>query len=550
MNSGADDKGDRPGQAGFTFRPLRPEPTQKIAPCQDNCPCGTGIRDWIAPVAQRESLGLSTDDAYAEAWKRIVDNNPFPAVMGRICPHPCELQCNRSDLGSAVAVSSMERFLGDWALDNDMALPRLEPLGERQSFGVIGAGPAGLSFAYQVARRGHVVSVYDWHPEAGGMLRYGVPEYRLPRRVLDAEIERIIDLGVELHTGVRIGTDLSLADLRERHQDLFFGLGAQRARMLNVPGENGPGVWTGTDFLERYNTERPLSAGDHLVVVGGGNTAVDTARVGRRIGARVSVVYRRSLAEIPAIASEIAQARQEGVEFLELTAPIEIAHHPSGELRGLVVQRMRQGSVDESGRHRPEPVPDSEYEITATAVVVAVSQDVDWQGLESVEPAPGACLSDDSHLTMGGDVLHQGIASAAIADGRQAALTACNIAPEPGSTDHEAPSVRAKRYAHIDRVADHEVNPELRLASPRSEVTTTISEAEFLAEVERCLSCGSCLGCYQCWMYCNAGSFTPVEQPTPGNYFTFDSDLCEGCGKCIELCPCGFLSPLSNPPPY
>ena len=538
-------KGDtKPGVGKFEFQPIMPRPGAAVAPCQDNCPCGTSIRDWIAPVAQRSSLGLSLDDAYTQAWQRIVDNNPFPAIMGRICPHPCETECNRDERDSAVAVSSMERFLGDWALDRGLALPMLEPADEQRSFGVIGAGPAGLSYAYQVARRGHAVAVYDWHPEAGGMLRYGVPDYRLPRAVLNAEIQRIVDMGVQLKTGVRIGVDVSLKTLRSQHHALFFGLGAQRARMLNVPGETGPGVWTGTDFLERFNTDNPVSTGDQLLVIGGGNTAIDVARAARRSGAEVTVVYRRELADMPAIPAEIEQARDEGVRFMELTSPKEILHASTGELQGLATQSMRPGAPDKSGRHQPEPVPGSTTTLSATTVVVAVSQEPDWRGIAEASPDVAPPSPDNTRMAFGGDVMHQGMASAAIAEGKAAALRACGIPPAPGLDEHTGPIVKVERYTPLNRVSEHTATPEMRLSHPKMEVAETITEQEFLAEAERCLSCGSCIGCYQCWMYCNAGSFSPVDQPTPGNYFKFDSDLCEGCGKCIELCPCGFLSPL------
>lgn len=547
MNADTPDTNPIPSTEVFSFQPLKPAPGAEAAPCQENCPCGTSIRDWIAPIAQRSHLGLSEHDAYTQAWERIVDNNPFPAVMGRICPHPCETQCNRNERDSAVAVSSLERYLGDWALDQGLKLPRLESSRGPQSFGVIGAGPAGLSYAYQVARRGNAVSVYDWHSEAGGMLRYGVPEYRLPRRVLEAEIARIVDLGVEIHAGVRIGIDLTLAELRTRHQALFFGLGAQRPRVLNVPGEQGPGVWAGTDFLERYNTEQPLCAGDHLVVIGGGNTAIDVARVGRRCGARVTVIYRRKLAEMPAIQAEVEQAVDEGVQFMELAAPVEIIRAKSGELRGLVVQRMRAGACDESGRHVPEIIPGSTSELPANTLVTAISQEADWRGLEDMarhQKISRGMEVEDGCDSFGGDVMHQGVASAAIAEGKRAALRACDAALPEELTEHHKPPVKPERYSLSRRVEIHGTDPGQRLRNPGLEVEDTISKAEFLSEVERCLSCGSCLGCHQCWMYCNAGSFTPNENPSPGNYFTFDSDICEGCGKCIELCPCGFLSPF------
>jgi len=230
---------------------------------------------------------------------------------------------------------------------------------------------------------------------------------------------------------------------------------------------------------------------------------------------------------------------------MDLATPVEVLRAQSGELRGLVVQRMRPGALEGDGRHVPEPIPGTTFELPATSVIVAVSQEADLRGLEDIAPHPGASNgveSAENRVSFGGDVLHLGIASAAIAEGKRAALQACNPVELADPADHRKPLVKSERSALSDRVEDQETDPGLRLHNPGLEVRATISDAEFLQEVERCLSCGSCLGCYQCWMYCNAGSFTPVEDPSPGNYFVFDSDLCEGCGKCIELCPCDFLS--------
>jgi NADPH-dependent glutamate synthase beta subunit-like oxidoreductase/Pyruvate/2-oxoacid:ferredoxin oxidoreductase delta subunit len=536
---------DRTDEADFVFKPVRPVQSEGQAPCQLNCPCSTNIRDWIAPIAQREHTGASLREAYEEAWTRIVDHNPFPAVMGRICPHPCESGCNRIGKDGNVSVSALERFLGDWALEQKLRLPRLDRESRDESVAVVGAGPAGLSYAYQMARRGYRVKVFDWHPEAGGMLRYGVPKYRLPRSVLDAEIARITELGVELCLGVRIGTDLSLEELKADHQLLFLGLGTQQGRLMNIPGENGASVWVGTDFLERYNEGHALSLGEHLVVIGGGNTAIDVARTGRRSGARVTVLYRRQLEEMPAIDSEIRHAREEGVDFEDLATPLEISRDASGALRGLTVQRLHPGKQDDDGRHVPQAIPGDTYYLDASAVVIAISQVTDWTGLEDAESMAGAetTRQPDSRLTLGGDVLRLGIASQAIAEGRKCAEQARGEPPNSLLADKTLPTVKVDHYAGADSVNLTEALPDERLLSPDLETSHTISENEFLAEVQRCLSCGSCLGCYQCWMYCNAGSFTPLEQGGPGQYFSFDSDLCEGCGKCIELCPCGYLSP-------
>ena len=537
------------GSGNFRFRPLRPAPTAKISPCQTNCPCGTNVRDWIAPIAQRESTGLSVDASYEIAWQRIVDNNPFPATMGRICPHPCEDQCSRIDKDGAVAVSALERFLGDWALQRGLSLPKLNYRSREGSVGVIGAGPAGLSYAYQMARRGYRVSVYDWHPHAGGMLRYGVPDYRLPHAVLDAEIARICDLDVELITGTRIGRDLLLTDIQRRHDILFLGLGAQQGRPLNLPGENGPGVWVGTDFLARYNQGDPVLQGGQLLVIGGGNTALDVARVGRRLGAEVRILYHRERADMPAITSETRQALLEGVEIDFQVAPIELLRNEDGALYGLKLQRMRTGSVDASGRPRPVPIPGQFYTLAADAVVVAISQQADWHGLEALRPQESTQAMDtrsQQMIGLGGDVLSLGIASHAIAQGKLAAERACGefspVQKWPAESAPDLPHTRPGHYPEAERWNPDERSVEYRLHFTNSEISQTIDENTFLKEVGRCMSCGSCIGCQLCWMYCNAGGITPLENPSPGEYFSFDLTVCEGCGKCVELCPCGFLT--------
>jgi len=533
----------------FLFKPLRPKPVAKLSPCQANCPCGSNVRDWIALVAQRDKMGLSAEAAYELAWQKIVDNNPFPATMGRICPHPCEDQCNRGDMEGAVAVSELERFLGDWALQKGLTLPKIDFHEREQSVGVVGAGPAGLSYAYQMARRGYGVTVYDWHPHAGGMLRYGVPEYRLPRAVLDAEITRIVDLGVKLTTGTRIGYDLSLEEIQERHDLLFLGLGAQQGRLLNLPGENGPDVWVGTDFLARYNDGESVFNGGRLLVVGGGNTALDVARVGRRLGAEVRILYHREQADMPAIPSEIREALEEGVEVICQLAPVELLRTEAGALIGLRLQRTRPGPIDSSGRKKPVLVSEDFLTLQAEGVVIAVSQQADWSGLETLKPTNlnGKMeMASRSIVELGGDVLSQGIASHAIAQGKLAAERACGefnpVQLWPEDPMHIPIYVRQGHYPEAERHNPEERPANYRLQYRDSEVSQTIDEAAFLEEVSRCLSCGSCLGCNLCWMYCNAGGFIPTANPSPGNYFNFDPAVCEGCGKCIELCPCGFLS--------
>ena len=537
---------------------FRPAQREKMAPCQTGCATSGDVRGWIAAVAQREKLGLSREEAYAQAWEKIADVNPFPSVMGRVCPHPCESGCNRSALDEPLAINAMERFLGDWALAESLPLPHLSPEPREEWIGVVGAGPSGLSFAYQMARRGYRVTVYEGREKAGGMLRYGIPDYRLPPEVLDAEIARILEMGVELHVDHRVGRDVTLEELRTRHAALYLGIGAQLGRGLGIPGEEGPGVWTGTDYLGRVNRGEAVDLGAEVVVVGGGNTAVDAARTARRSGARVTLLYRRSREEMPAIPHEVEDALEEGIDLVLLAAPTRLERE-NGRLGRLHAQRMELGEPDASGRRRPVPVPGSDFAIEVDSVIAAVSQEPDIAGLTGLGgngswllPAEDGSLEDG--LWAGGDAQGLGIAGFAIAQGRHAAealfqrLT--GAAPKPSRVDGSGTiGPESINLAHLEsRPAAHppRMAPSDRLGQPMAEVQGVITEAQFLEEASRCFSCGSCFGCQQCSMYCTAGCYLKLEEVRPGMYLALSLDECEECGKCIEVCPCGFLE-LGSP---
>lgn len=482
----------------------------------------------------------------------VTEVNPFPATLGRICPHPCEAGCNRAGKDGPVAINALERFLGDWGLRQRLGLERLELDEKPQSIGVIGAGPAGLSFAYQMARRGYRVTVYEKNAKPGGMLQYGIPEYRLPEDILGAEVRRILALGVELRLGTGIGREVSVATLKARHDILFLGIGALRARMLGIPGEDGGGVWTGTDYLAGVNRGEPPALGAEVIVVGGGNTAIDAARTARRSGARVTLLYRRTRQEMPAIAAEIEDALAEGITLAILAAPVRIDRTGAG-IRSVVVQQMQLGDRDASGRRRPVPVAESEYALPASAVITAVSQEPDWEGLGDLAPGANWIESTrhgriDDTLWAGGDALGLGIAALAIANGRRAAEALhaqLRKREQPASlarTSIAENAIKSNFYSDLPRAVVPEISVADRLAAPEAEVRGTISEAQFLEEVTRCFSCGLCFGCEQCFMFCNGGGFSHLEEPAPGAYFALQLDACEGCRKCIELCPCGYLT--------
>jgi len=540
-----------PGERPLEASRLEPDRHEKQPPCCAGCGSGTDVRGWIALIAQRDKLGLTEEQAFTQAWETVTAMNPFPAIMGRICPHPCQTNCSRADKDGAVQINALERFLGDWGLDRGLRLPRLATPGSAgRSVGVVGSGPAGLSFAYQMARRGYQVTVYEREARPGGMLFQGIPEYRLPEKVLEAEVARILDLGVDFQPGVAVGRDVALDELRRRHDALFLGIGAGRGRTLGIPGEAGPGTWTGTEYLGRVNRGEQVALGERVVVVGGGNTAVDAARTARRTGADVTMLYRRTRAEMPAIEAEVEDALVEGVVIEYLSAPVGIIREGVA-LRGLRVQRMALGEPDPSGRRRPVPVPGSEYEIAATSVIAAVSQEPEWDEMPGVKGgivwAEEAELGDG--LWTGGDTLGLGIASRAINQGRQAAEAVharLQGLPAPPASDRQPlPSGAVKTDFYPERAP---VQPLRHPADqwrtdPEAELQDTISEDQFLTEIGRCFSCGLCYGCEQCFMYCSPGSFTRLEQVAPGAYFALDLDLCQACGKCSDLCPCGFITP-------
>ena len=525
---------------------------EKLPPCQARCPNSGDIRGWLGIIAQREKNGLGLDEAYDAAWRRLVEFNPMPATIGRICPHPCEDLCSRSEKDGAVSINAMERFLGDWGLTRNLSLPDVPADRYAESVGVVGSGPASLSFAYQMAQRGYSVTIYDRDERPGGMLRHAIPDYRLPREILDAEVDRILGLGISFANNVDIGKDVSLEKLRDRHEIVFLGLGAQAARRLNIPGEKGPGVLSGIDFLRRRKKRQETGCGRNVLVIGGGNTAIDAARSARRDGCSVRLIYRRSEAEMPAAAHEVEDARREGVEFRFLAAPTRILRR-GDEIRQVEIQGMQLGEPDKDGRRRPEAIAGRLDYLSADTIIVAISQEPDWDNADTVLEA-GAWLHPaddgklDDRLFAGGDDLGPGIASRAIGQGRHAAEAAHAElrgmpppAPEPGCAQLDPRSVRRDYYADRERSQTTHRSAEDRLAKPDAEVDLTLSSEQASEEAARCMSCGLCFDCQQCFMYCNAGGFTRLAETRPGRYFAFAFDACEGCGKCIELCPCGYL---------
>jgi NADPH-dependent glutamate synthase beta subunit-like oxidoreductase/Pyruvate/2-oxoacid:ferredoxin oxidoreductase delta subunit len=556
----------RLGGSGATqVSSLRPIQVEKLAPCIHHCPSGNDIRGWLTTIALREKLGYTLEEAYTRAWNLEVETNPFPSVMGRVCPHPCEAHCNRKEKDEAVAINSVERAIGDWGISQNLPLPKLDAGGPfPEKVAVIGAGPAGLSCAFQLVRRGYAVTVFESLPHVGGMLRYGIPQYRLPRQVIDAEVQKIADLGVEIRCNVKVGKDVTFAELRGEYAAIFVGIGAHQGKALGVPGEAGPGVWTGTEFLNHVNAGKRVELGGNVVVIGGGDTAIDAARVSKRVtmdaaamskrlGSEVTILYRRTRAEMPAIEREIDEALEEEIRIEYLAAPKEVLRNADGTVRAMVVQRMRLGDPDASGRRAPIPIEGDTYELPIATIITAVSQEPDMAALGAAELAKKWLTADPWGRTevagvwTGGDNIGLGLATISIGQGRKAAesIHAALRGVEPkgmGPMPIVGPEkIKMDHYEAKPRSQRQVLPPAERLARPMDEIDHGITAEQALTEVTRCFSCGKCFACEKCWMFCQAGCFVKVHDPQHGNYYKMKLETCDGCRKCAEECPCGFL---------
>jgi NADPH-dependent glutamate synthase beta subunit-like oxidoreductase len=420
-----------------------------------------------------------------------------------------------------------------------------------------------MSCAYQLARRGYNVTVFEAFEKPGGMLRYGIPQYRLPREIIDAEVQRILDLGVELKTGVTIGKDVTLEDLKKDYAAVFVGIGAHKGKTMGLPGEEGPGIFTGTEFLNKANSGETLDLGQKVVIVGGGDTAIDAARVSlrlssdaasmsRRMGAEVTILYRRTRTEMPAIEREIEEALEEGIKIEFLAAPARIERN-DGKIQKLSVQRMELGEPDDSGRRRPVPIEGEVYEMEADSVIMAVSQAPDWSTLGAIETKGSWLEVDDWGRTAiegvwsGGDTLALGLATISIGQGRKAAecIHATLRGEEPRAWSTQPPigvdRILLSYYDEKPRAERKILSAEERLAKPMDEVDLGVPKEAALEETTRCFSCGNCFGCERCWMYCQSSCFKKIPQPTQGYYYKIELSTCDGCKKCGPECPCGFL---------
>ncbi len=516
------------------WRTERAEYIERLPPCSHACPAGEDIQAWLYDA---ESGG----EGYARAWRRIMETNPFPAVMGRVCYHPCETKCNRKSLDEAVGINSVERFLGDEAIDRGWTVELdVEPTGKRVL--VIGAGPSGLSAAYHLRRLGHEVTIHEAGSAAGGMMRFGIPTYRLPRQVLGAEIDRILAMGVELELDRRSSD--AMQSMQEGDFDAaFLAVGAHIAKRAYVPAGEAARVLDAVGLLHDMEDAEPPQLGRRVVVYGGGDTAMDVARTAKRLGATDAVVvYRRTRDRMPAHDVEVEEAEDEGVKMRWLST---VTRADEGRLQ---IERME---LDEDGF--PQPTGELE-ELEADSLILALGQEAD---LALLEGAPGIEI-EDGVVTVGPDMMtgQAGIfaggdmvpaertVTVAIGHGRRAAqnidrwLRGTPYAPTPEPKLADFDSLNTWYYADAPRTE----RPRLETARRRAtfeEVVGGLDDSNALYEARRCLSCGNCFGCDNCFGLCPDNAVIKLEGVENG--YEIDLDYCKGCGICVAECPCGAI---------
>lgn len=525
---------------------------RRMPPCRSNCPTSEDIRGYLTTVAQAKDNNTPIDEALDEAWYVLTDKNPFPAIHGRICPHPCEDGCNRLYKDGSVAINSFERVVGDHGLKRGLKLRMLSDEKRDKKIAVLGAGPSGMSCAYQLARRGFKVTVFEANKQAGGMLRYGIPKYRLPREILDAEIQRVLDLGVELRCGTKVGVDIPFSQLRKEYDAIYVGIGAQKGGKLGISGDDLPNVMSGVGFLHRINTGEHVAIGKKAVIVGGGNTAIDAARVSRRLGADVTLLYRRTKNEMPAIKEEIAAAEAEGIQFHFLAAPVSAEGKGSGGAISLKCVKMKLGEKDKSGRARPVPMDGSEFTLEADTVISAVGQEPDIEGMAELPNNSSWIVTNAIRETSipgvyaGGDAVKVDIAVTAVGHGRKAAR-AINAFLHGRTYKEPSPprpvkhtEMRLDYYKDAPRNDAEELAPETRIRG-FEEIHKTLTMERAIEESKRCMSCGLCFTCDRCRVFCPREAISRDKNRPVGQKMFSDYTRCSGCHICAEVCPSGYI---------
>jgi 2-oxoacid:acceptor oxidoreductase delta subunit (pyruvate/2-ketoisovalerate family) len=515
-----------------TWRTERPVYVDRLPPCNAQCPAGEDIQGWLFHAESGD---------YETAWRHLTRDNPFPAIMGRVCYHSCEGACNRGKIDAAVGINSVERFLGDEALKRGWRFEAPATETGRHVL-VVGAGPSGMSAAYHLRRLGHRVTVREAGPLPGGMMRFGIPKYRLPRDVLDAEMQRVEAMGVKVELNARVA-DIAAAMREGGFDAAFLAVGAHIAKRAFIPAKDTSRILDAVSVLRSMEGEAQPMLGRRVVVYGGGNTAIDVARTAKRLGATEAIiVYRRNRERMPAHDFEVEEALEEGVMVKWLST---IRQASEG---ALTIEKM---VLDEQGN--PQPTGELET-LEADSLVLALGQDVDLSLLEGVpglEIRDGVVQVDPATLMTGHDGLFAGgdmvpaerNVTVAVGHGKKAArhIDAWLRGTRVPQADKHAPATFERLNPWYYSDAPKTLRPQLEIARRTSsfdEVQGGLTEDNALFEARRCLSCGNCFECDNCYGVCPDNA---VIKLGAGLRFRFNYDYCKGCGVCAAECPCGAI---------
>lgn len=521
-------------------------------PCVNACPGHTDCQGYV---------GLVANGQYDEAIKLVKAVIPLPASIGRVCPHPCETACRRGNVEEPVAIADIKRFIGDIDINKGTYVPDIEePTGK--TVAVVGSGPAGISCAYFLAAKGHKVVLYEDKPYPGGMLRYGIPQYRLPKELLDAEINTLTKMGVDLKCNVKLGEDITITYLKKKYDAVFIAIGAWASMNMGCIGEDMEGVMGGIEFLRKATLAEPIYLGQRVIVIGGGNTAMDVARTAVRLGAEhVQVLYRRTRDEMPAEDIEIEEAEEEGVEFTYLVAPIEVIEG-NGRAEAVRCQRMKLGAPDKSGRRSPEPIPGDEVTIPADLIVSAIGQRVNAENVKELDTTKKGTISANANtfetsmpgIFAGGEaVTGPKIAIEAIAQGKNAAhvidgYLKGEIIPVANPCYIEQEDLTPADFADREK-KDREhlkVLPAQKRRMSFGAISETFDEEAAVKEASRCLECG-CHDYFECKLVNYIGQYDIDTKALKGEihreeeadthpFIKRNAEKCILCGLCFRAC--------------
>ena len=528
---------------------------KKVPPCTAGCPAGEDIRGFHNLLTGDEK----SDNKWDAAWYRIVDTNPFPAIMGRICPHPCESTCNRQHREESIGINAVEQAIGEHGIEAGLKLPQAGPdTGKRVA--VIGAGPAGLSVAYQLRRKGHAVTIYDFNEKPGGMMLYGIMGYRVDRKVLDAEVGKIIDLGIETKMGIRVGTDISLEQLEKDYDAVFIGVGAQIGRSLPIEGfSKRPETTNAIDFLRNYELQGDdFKIGKKVVVIGDGNVAMDVARLARRMGSESTIISAVPREEMNCYPDEFDDAIEEGAKIEYLVGTFEVLESKNG-VQGVKCAKMVKKEKGEEGWDAKIPfmrykATGDVFEIESDMIVASIGQTTDMNGFENTINENDSLLKLDKYFRVkgkenvfgGGDALKIDLITTAVGHGRKAAdsidafLQGKNMPEAPYREVINVKKQDLNYFFHSNQTRRRHQVAE-NIVGNHNEVLEALTKEQAIEESKRCMSCGLCFDCKQCSSFCPQEAISRYKDNPIGEVMYTHYTKCVGCHLCALVCPTGYI---------